>query len=475
MDNCQVFTPSYMVQMMLDAVEYNGENIKHKTIFEPSFGDGAFLVAIVQRMLEYSQINGLSNAEIVEILDNLYGVEIDKKCYDVAIGKLNSLIAPYQIDYGWSNLICGDALHFKPNMQFDLCVANPPYRKCKYLDKETRKYIDENYCFGGGNTDLYVVFFEHCINLMKADGKLCFITPNSYFKNSSQTKFREHIVKHNLVKSIRDFSAVKVFGDIATYTAVILLDFAKNDNTTEYVFMKSEAEVEYSAVVKLSEFDRSPWVFVNPTDAQFVEKVAAMPQKLCDICSVQHGIATNADKVYIVDVQKARQFEKDVLRPVVKASKQDASQYIIFPYFWDLKKQKYLPIDEDTMKEKFPNVYAYLLQHKDVLLSRDMEKNILWYQYARSQGVQNTNKKKIALKHIISPDDKTCEFLEVGDNTLVYSGIYITVDDEKNYDIVIKVLKSEEFHRYLYLVGKDMAGGYRNVSAKFVKQFGIEV
>ena len=54
MKHDQVFTPDYIVKKMLDDIDYRGENLR-KTIFEPSFGDGAFLVEIVSRILEYAK------------------------------------------------------------------------------------------------------------------------------------------------------------------------------------------------------------------------------------------------------------------------------------------------------------------------------------------------------------------------------------------------------------------------------------
>jgi hypothetical protein len=57
-ENCQIFTPPTIVNKMLDMIDYNGDNIATKTILEPSFGDGAFLVPIVQRMLNYCRQTG---------------------------------------------------------------------------------------------------------------------------------------------------------------------------------------------------------------------------------------------------------------------------------------------------------------------------------------------------------------------------------------------------------------------------------
>ena len=53
----QVYTPKWVVDNILDLVEYKKGNIIDKHIFEPSFGDGAFLVEIVKRFInEYKSI-----------------------------------------------------------------------------------------------------------------------------------------------------------------------------------------------------------------------------------------------------------------------------------------------------------------------------------------------------------------------------------------------------------------------------------
>lgn len=476
MNNCQVFTPNYIVELMLDKIGYIGDNIRNKTIFEPSFGDGAFLTVIVKRILNYANERELTIEEVKSILGNVYGVEMDKKYYDITLQKLDDIISEYGINFEWNNLICGNTLHYVPPIKFDLTIANPPYQKVMHMDLDTRNEIEANYRFGNGNTDLYVVFFEYCLNAMNSTGKMCFITPNSYFKNSSQASFRKYLTENNLVDTIIDYCRVKVFGSVATYTAIVLLDFNKKSLTTKYIMMKSEREEEYHSTVNLQSFEKKPWVFSNPSDSKFLAKIAKRKTKLKDLCYIQHGISTNADKVYVVSKDDIGNFESDILRPVIKASTLDYDNKIIFPYYWDSENNRYVPINEEDMQEKYPKTYKYLSDNRDVLDKRDMEKlNTVWYQYARSQGIQNSNNKKIALKHILSSESTSCEIKELDETALVYSGIYIIVKDSKNYDLVKKILLSKEFHRYLLLVGKDMAGGYRNVSAKFVKEFGVKI
>ena len=88
MKHDQVFTPDYIVKKMLDDIDYRGENLR-KTIFEPSFGDGAFLVEIASRILEYAK----GEAEAHVLLDNILGCEIDPVMYTRAIERLDALVA----------------------------------------------------------------------------------------------------------------------------------------------------------------------------------------------------------------------------------------------------------------------------------------------------------------------------------------------------------------------------------------------
>ncbi|GGE25966.1 hypothetical protein GCM10011510_03850 [Streptococcus himalayensis] len=79
----EVFTPSWMVQKMLDTpgVKEVCENI-HATFLEPSAGDGNFLEAILERKLnavvqQYDQRNWKTKSLIA--LSSIYTVEDRKK------------------------------------------------------------------------------------------------------------------------------------------------------------------------------------------------------------------------------------------------------------------------------------------------------------------------------------------------------------------------------------------------------------
>lgn len=108
----QVFTPNGIVSMILDAVKYFGDAILTKSVMEPSFGDGAFLVEIVSRIIHRGMDNGLNASDIHNIIENnVYGIEKDHALYKKAILRLDDLLHAYNIpDVEWKHLFCDDTL-----------------------------------------------------------------------------------------------------------------------------------------------------------------------------------------------------------------------------------------------------------------------------------------------------------------------------------------------------------------------------
>lgn len=475
MKNDQIFTPADIVTKMLDMLEYTGDNIKTKSIFEPSFGGGAFLTQIVERIFDYSDTNHLTDEETIAILNNVHGVELDEKWYDKTVALLTDMCKDRGIDYNWTqNLLCADTTTLDYTHKYDILAANPPYIKVWDMSESDRERIERDFEFCHGNTDMYVVFFELGIKALKPNGKMCYITPNSFLRNSSQRQFRKYLSDKNLVEAIFDYGTVPVFGKVATYTAITLLDMSGNHHETKYIMMKDVQKEAWSNNVALSKFGEKPWSVASSSDEQFLKEIANRKTKLSDLCDIQYGLATNADKIYLVDKKDTDNFESAILRLVVKGSTLDAERRIIFPYEFDEEMQKYALIAEERLRNEFPKIYAHLLAHRSKLEARDIEKGAAWYQYGRSQGIQNSRDPKIILKHIVSQEDKNCSITLADDKTLVYSGMFITVKDDKDYLKVMRALTSDEFCRYVKLVGKNMAGGYKSFNTNTVKNFGIK-
>ena len=99
-DTGEVFTPTELVQKMLDKLDYDWENHDHsKTWLDPTCGNGQFLVELARRGVKAK---------------NIYGVDIMPDNVEETKRRLRNILGDdretqYYID---RNIVVGDALTF---------------------------------------------------------------------------------------------------------------------------------------------------------------------------------------------------------------------------------------------------------------------------------------------------------------------------------------------------------------------------
>lgn len=483
----QVYTPDWIVEEILDRLDYSTPEILTKKILEPSCGDGAFLLSIVKRYIAIARLENYSEQEIIAGLEQyIYAIEIDSEAYQQCITKLNEVCLNEfgkQIHIQW-NVFNQDTLkEYKKYLnKFDFIVGNPPYIRIHNLPDNIREFIKHNFKFTSGTTDMYLVFFEMCFQMLSSKGKLGFITPNSYLYNSSYKKFRQYLIQSKHLYYLCDFQSNKIFDGFSTYTAISLFDLNKKDfsfSYNEYI----DNKIQEVNKIKLSDLDPQRWILSSQDNDLFLSELFKNKQKsLEDFFTIQYGFATLRDKIFIGKAEElddkyvkfnGSKIEKACLYNIVKGSKyrgnKEEMEKIIFPY--KHVNNQYVVYDENELKEKFPYAYNYLLKNKSELLLRDLDKNAMWYAFGRSQGIQNAFNEKFVISTLVN--DKV-HFSKLSEDTFVYSGIFITKKDNVDWSVLEKVLSSRDFLRYIRLTGKDFSGGYKSVSTKQIKNFKIE-
>ena len=191
---CQIFTPKKNVIQLLDWVGYK-RNLYGKKIIENSCGDGQILIEIIHRYIKDCIKNNMNPEQIKKGLEeDIYGAEIDPIHYEKCINNLNDVAQTYNITNVKWNIIQKDILQETLNTKFDYVVGNPPYIKYRLLDKETRKFVRENFeVCTIGKFDYCYAFIEQGIKSLKENGKMAYLIPNSIFKNVFAQQLREYI------------------------------------------------------------------------------------------------------------------------------------------------------------------------------------------------------------------------------------------------------------------------------------------
>jgi len=484
----QVFTPTWIVNEILDLVGYNNDNVLDKYILEPSSGNGVFLGEIVGRYIDICLNKQIETNQIIERLEKyIYGVELDKVEFDKSIQNLDNLVKTKlsfdnRIDWKIYNQNTLD--FFKNHLNFfDFVVGNPPYIRIHNLDTKTRDILKQDFMFSEGTIDIYLSFFEMGFKMLNKNGFLGYITPNSYLHNSSYNLFRAYLKNEKIVKTLIDFKANKVFKGFSTYTAITIIDKNYAENHFEYKEFINE-KIEFVNRVSFDSLNKNDWSFSNTKDEDFLTNLEK--DRNCaikDFFDVQYGFATLRDKIFISKTENYNDelvyfngslIEKKILKTVIKGSrfkgKINANEVILFPY--EFENNRYRAISEDKLQKFYPNTYNYLLENKEELEKRDLDKGALWYEFGRSQGVQSIHKEKIVLSTLVNGQ---IDFYKVPKDVMMYSGLFIIKNKEfSDWTLIENTLKSDEFYKYIRLTGKDFSGGYKSITSKQIKEFKVK-
>jgi hypothetical protein len=108
---------------------------------------------------------------------------------------------------------------------FDAVVGNPPYIRAETADKEQRQYIMEskNFQTVWGRFDVYLIFIEQGIRLLKEDGFFGNIVPSAVLTINYAERLREWVLKDKTVRSILDARGEDIFPGIGVSPCVLII------------------------------------------------------------------------------------------------------------------------------------------------------------------------------------------------------------------------------------------------------------
>ncbi len=148
---------------------------------------------------------------------------------------------------------------FKDKGGFDIVIGNPPYVDSETMTrnmKEARENYTKLYKVAKGNWDLFLLFIELGIKLLKTNGINSFILPNKLIA-ANYAKATRKLMSEYDIKGIRDYSDVKVFDAAAVYPIVYILIKSHELNFSVIEKMQSVEECLYKRTIEQTLFRKS--------------------------------------------------------------------------------------------------------------------------------------------------------------------------------------------------------------------------
>lgn len=211
------------------------------------------------------------------LLNNIYGVDVDPQAVEVAQLSLylklleeetTATSAGFQREFHVAllpalddNIVCGNSI-IEPRMLtqslfdddlertinplsfrdafpkahasggFDAIIGNPPYVNAWELfanQPAVRELLNniEDYVLADRHWDLYILFLERALGLIKGGGMVSYIIPFSFGIQKYGQKAREHILKACTIESIADLRTIRVFGKVPVITIIPVISKEK--------------------------------------------------------------------------------------------------------------------------------------------------------------------------------------------------------------------------------------------------------
>lgn len=482
-NNGVVYTPKEIREYIIY------ESVNNKTvpkIIDPACGCGAFLISAAEYLHEKYKIS------YGEIYNNyLYGCDIDAHSIEKCKVLLEILMIQNRefipgIHYA---LLIGNALDILNTKQYmgkyDVVIGNPPYVRAKNIDLQIKATIS-NWSVVTGNVDLYIPFYQLGMELLRDNGIMGYISPNTFLQSVNGRGLRNYIRDNNYNMKIINFKDSQRFNGVTHYTCISIVNKGRHDGVIRYSVFSKEFSKNNFTDYKISEFsDNAEWRFGSDKIDNLIYQIEHQPDKL-ENYHIRNGLATlcndlfffsvvREDKDFYYRVYNEREYKIEkgicinIAKPNIMRTEKDLiskGQKAIFPY------ENGMIITEESFENRYPFAYEFLKEYEDILKQRDKgntKKYPAWYAYGRTQGMKNVGK-KILIPYMA---DRGVAIISKDTDLLFYCGYAAFSDDLTTLKVLKAFVESDVFWFYIKMTSKPYSKGYMALAKNYIKNFGL--
>lgn len=324
------------IQGLVEKLDTYRKWLLQLTICDPACGSGAFLNQALDFLIEEHQYIDelqaklfgdalvMSDMENSILENNLFGIDLNEESVEIA--KLSLWLRTAQPNRKLNdlngNIKCGNSLidditvagdkafnwqtAFPKVFEkggFDVIIGNPPYVPTEYINDADKVYLEKNYQSAYGRINLYPIFYEKGLNVLKVSGVLGYITPYTILKNQYYKESRKFILENSTIIELIDFKGILVFQDAAVDSIILILEKKISD---KYEFkqisnIKSFEDQSYTVdKFMLSEIlsneDLSMLITIND---KLIRRVSKNTIPLKEIINFNQGIITGGNSKYL--------------------------------------------------------------------------------------------------------------------------------------------------------------------------------
>lgn len=489
-DRGAIFTRREVVEFILDLAGYTTNRPLHEMrLLEPSFGDGDFLLIVIERLLaawskskaKADPVKALGDAiRAVELHEDTFAASREKVIAQLVAAGINDKDAAALADR-W--LIKGDFLLTPLPFGFDVVVGNPPYVRQELIPDALIAEYRCRYATVFDRADLYIPFIERSLGVLEKDGVLGFICADRWMKNRYGGPLRKLVADQYHLRVYVDMVDTPAFhADVIAYPGIMIIANEKPgktrvarrpqiDRKTLGTFAKTllakKAPPPDSPVKEMAGVaaGAEPWILESFDQLGLVRRLERDFPLIEEAgCKVGIGVATGADKAFIgpldeLDVETDRKLPLAMTRDILTGAVKWRGLGIVNPF-----------ADEGGLVDlgRYPKLKTYLEARKDQIAKRHIAQKVPanWYRTIDRIYPALADKPKLLI-----PDIK-------GEAHIVYEGgklyphhnLYFITSDKWDLRALQAVLLSGIARLFVSIYSTRMRGGYLRFQAQYLRR-----
>lgn len=400
-----------------------------------------------------SQLNSLNTIPVFEETPIEKTIrENELKKVKLEIVKLSAAIANkdnkvYENSFEW-RFIFPEVLNKEGDfIGFDVIIGNPPYIQIQNFSGQDIQTVLQNSDYETFERmgDIYALFIEKGMALLRQNGLLSFITSNKWMRTGYGESLRGFLATKTQPLKLIDFAGFQVF-DSATVDSNILIT---QKTESKFPFMACTIQKDFNSEINLTSYfaahlqemplmSANAWVISSDIEQQIKTKIEAKgtPLKDWDV-SIYRGILTGFNKAFIIDTKTKERLcledakSADIIKPILRG--RDIKRYAAewndlwiifipwhFPLHNDLSITGNSEKAEAGFKIQYPAIYQHLSQFKKELSARNKAETGIRYEWYALQRCAATYYEEFKKEKIVWAD-------------LSRTGNCFTFDDKKLY------------------------------------------
>jgi len=215
---------------------------------------------------------------------------------------------------------------------FDIVIGNPPYiQLSRDSGKLAKIYKPVKFNTFDSMGDIYQLFYERGIALLRKDGHLCFITSNKWMRTGAGEASRKYFAEQTQPKILIDLAGEKVFENATVDVNILLLQKGAYTQSTcalrgglDCLKDRSDSSKPSGQSIEFPKNGNS-WVILSDVEQRIKQKIEAVgtPLKEWDI-KIYRGVLTGCNDAFIINKEKRDELIKkcpksaEIIRPILR-------------------------------------------------------------------------------------------------------------------------------------------------------------